>query len=237
MRLARYLAKAGVASRRKSEALIEAGRVTVNGKCITTPAFNVDPHGDTITFDGRSLSLEHHVYYLLHKPAGYTCSASDPHADKLAIELLNLPGEPRVFSVGRLDRDSEGLLLFTNDGKLSHRLLHPSFEVPKAYHVRVTGETAKANLSRLIAGIDDDGERLVAQQARWRQQKPSSGELEIIVNEGKKREVRRLCAALDLKVERLIRVRFGPLLLGNLPAGAYRELLPDELQALRNASD
>ena len=232
IRIAKFLARAGIASRRKSEALVEAGRVSINGKIVTTPATNIDLERDDIRLDGRRVETEPHVYLVLNKPPGYTCSASDPHAERLVAELYP-PGMPRLFTVGRLDRDSEGLILCTNDGDFAQRIAHPRHEIPKEYHVQVEGRVKAASLKTLVTqGIEDDGEHLQATRAVILKTVPGGALLHIILNEGKNREIRRMCEHFGWRVRRLRRVAIGPLKLDNLPPGQTRPLTPNEHRAL-----
>lgn len=234
LRIARYLAMAGIASRRKSEQLIENGRVTVNGRQIISPALNIDQDHDVITVDGQVVKPQEYKYYALNKPPGYLCSASDKHAQKLVTELF--PSDsPRLFTVGRLDKDSEGLILCTNDGKFANRVAHPSNHIPKVYCVTVNGEITAEKMSMLKDGITDQGEFLKATDVK---DLTSSGHsnnqpaIEITVTEGRKREIRRMCKACNWEVVRLIRTRIGPVSLGNLPHAATRELTEDERNQL-----
>ncbi len=236
MRLARYLAKAGVASRRHCETFIAAGRVSVNGEIVRTPATNVRPGHDKVSFDGKPVTVDAHAYYLLNKPPGYTCTAHDPHASHKALDLIDLPDDLRLFSVGRLDKESEGLLLFTNDGELAHRLTHPSFQIVKTYLVWVSGTLHEAWLTQLLQGIEEGGEILKAISATVRQREAGRHLLEIAVAEGKNREIRRMCGWLGLTVIRLVRIRFGPIELGSFPTGDFRPLRAAEVQALRAAA-
>lgn len=237
LRLAKFLAAAGLASRRAAEGLITAGRVAVNGQVVATPACTVEPAHDRVTCDGQPVTLRPTTTVLmLHKPAGYTCSAHDPHAAKLALDLL--PKEAgRLFSVGRLDRDSEGLLLFTNDGDLANRLTHPRFGIPKTYRLLARGRVTRQTCAAFQNGLEHDGEFLKAAEARILGPGPEPGttELEIVLLEGRKREIRRLCSLQHLFVLRLQRLRFGPVALGALAAGAWRPLTDRELAALRRA--
>jgi len=234
VQLARYLAQCGVAARRACDDLIKAGRVTVNGNPgLTTMRVILDQ--DVVAVDGREVRPEELHYYLLHKPSGYTCSAADAHAEYLALDLLQLPHQVRVFSVGRLDRESEGLLLFTNDGELAHRLLHPSYGIRKTYDVEVAGEVTAEGLAALRAGIEDDGERLVALSTEVVDQWTDGAWLRIIVAEGRKREIRRMCRFLGLTVTALRRTQFGPLVLENWRPGHYRRLTAAEVARLRQA--
>lgn len=236
MVLARYLALAGVGSRRANEGLIRAGRVLVNGEVCADVTRRVVPGRDRVACDGRDLDLEPKRYVLLHKPRGYTCSAADRHADKLALDLLADVPE-RLFSVGRLDRDSEGLLLFTNDGDWANRLTHPRYGVEKTYCVTVQGRVTPEALPAMLAGIEDDGELLRATVARVRTPRPDGAVLEIRVREGRKREIRRLCERVGLRVRRLLRTGFGPLELGTFAPGTWRDLTAAEVTRLKEAAN
>ena len=233
MRIARYLARCGIASRRASEALIREERVSVNGTTITNPAFNVSPERDTVRFDDVAVSLPAAVYIALNKPPGYVTSAADSHAEKLVWELLpDSLKEIGLFTVGRLDKESEGLLLVTNDGLFGQRLMHPKYQIEKAYRVTVRGRIAEAWLRQCKAGIMDDDETLRAESVeRVRQAGPVS-ELAFVLVQGKKREIRRLCRAGGLKVERLVRLRIGSVELGALKHGEWRYLEKAELEKL-----
>lgn len=228
MRISRALALAGIAARRKCEQHVLAGEVAVNGEVVKDLSRQVDPGKDRITFRGKPVAAESKVYYLLHKPAGYTTTVSDPHAEKTVFELLpKLPS--RVFPVGRLDRDSTGVLLFTNDGELANRLTHPRYEVGKVYEAKLDRPLEPAALARLRQGI-----RLEDGLARpERVELPAPGAVRLLLREGKKREVRRLFEALGYRVRALCRTSFGPLRLGNLPPGKGRLLTPQEIRSLR----
>jgi 23S rRNA pseudouridine2605 synthase len=235
MRIARYLAAAGLGSRRACEDLVRSGAVTVNGERLDSPARNVVPGEDRICVRGRPVMPEKLVHLALNKPPGYTCSSRDSHADHLVHELV--PTRlGRLFTVGRLDRDSEGLILLTNDGDFSQAVSHPSCEIEKIYQVDCRGEFTSTARERLLAGVQDEGEFLRPRDVILLEQKGGHCRLEFRLGEGRKREVRRLCRAVGLRVERLIRQSIGPLHLGNLASGAWRELSPAEVAALRAAS-
>ena len=228
MRISRALALAGIAARRKCEAHVLAGEVAVNGEVVKDLGRQVEPGKDRITFRGKPVAAEQKVYFLLHKPAGYTTTVSDPRAGKTVFELLpKLPA--RVFPVGRLDRDSTGLLLFTNDGDLANRLTHPRYEVGKVYEARLDRPLEPAALARLKRGIQlEDGP---ARPERVELLAP--GTVRLLLREGKKREVRRIFEALGYRVQALCRTSFGPLRLGDLPAGRGRFLRMEEIAVLR----
>ncbi|MDY0176749.1 MAG: pseudouridine synthase [Lentisphaeria bacterium] len=231
LRLARFLASAGIASRRDCEELIRQGKVQVNDKVVLSPAINVDPDVDLVKFEDKLLQIEKKVYLLLNKPPGFTCSASDPFAKRLVYELV--PKKfGRLFSVGRLDRESEGLLILTNDGDFSQALSHPSRQVPRRYLVACEGYFTSAKRRRMLEGIRDQGELLQATSVQQRGHFKGHAELEIALSSGKKREIRRLCKALDLEVTSLQRIAFGSIELGNLPTGRWRLLDAAEAKTL-----
>jgi len=235
VRLARFLAAAGIASRRSCEELITQGRVCVNGQAVLTPAMSIDPAQDSVTFEGRKVGEEKKVYLLLHKPAGYTCSAHDVHAKKLVFDIV--PDRfGRLFSVGRLDRDSEGLLLLTNDGDLAQALTHPSRQVPKQYRVSCEGSFTTGIRRQMLNGVFDGGEFLQPQAVEQCGHFRGHAELLLTLCEGKKREVRRICKAVGLQVSKLQRVAFGTVELGDLAAGSWRHLSDEEVEALRKIS-
>jgi 23S rRNA pseudouridine2605 synthase len=232
MRLQKYMAAAGVASRRASEELIRAGRVTVNGELVTDPARDVSDQ-DEVRFDGGEplAPAETLVVYALNKPAGVVSTASDPQRRPTVTSLVT--AGTRLYPVGRLDIDTTGLILLTNDGPLAHGLTHPRFEVPKTYRVAITGPpvTDKA-LRSLRDGVKlDDG---VTAPARVR--RIDARTLEITIHEGRKRQVRRMCEAVGHRVRSLQRIAFGPLELGTLSEGASRRLTDAEVRALKRAA-
>jgi 23S rRNA pseudouridine2605 synthase len=232
VRLARYLAACGVASRRASEELIRAGLVQVNGIVVETPATTVTPGRDQVLCRGLPAVCQGTASVLLNKPPGVTCSARDAHARKLVGDLV--PAHlGRLFTVGRLDRDSEGLILLTNDGDLAQRLAHPSNGVERTYEVTVHGDVGEAVLERLRQGIEDAGEFLRPLELTVAQRSREGCVLRFVLGSGRKREVRRLCRAAGLAVVVLRRVQFGPLRLGTLRPGEWRPLTPPELAALR----
>jgi 23S rRNA pseudouridine2605 synthase len=234
-RLQRALARAGYGSRRACERLVVEGRVTVNG---TTAMLGdkADPERDEIRVDGLTVNLDPSVrYYALHKPAGVVATMRDPQGRKDLQSFLPEDG-PRVFPVGRLDRDTEGLLLLTNDGDLANRLLHPSYGVEKEYLAEVEGSPAPRHLARIRAGVDLDDGPAHAKAARIVAASGPRGAIRLVMTEGRKREVRRLLAAVGLPVSRLVRLRVGPVRLGGLPPGATRPLTSDEVRDLLRAT-
>jgi 23S rRNA pseudouridine2605 synthase len=229
-RLQKILARAGLGSRRTSEALIAAGRVRVNGE-VARLGDRADPETDRIEVDGAVVGVRAGlVHYLLNKPAGVVTTASDPHGRPTVVGLV--PAEPRVFPVGRLDADTEGLLLLTNDGELAHRLTHPSFGVEKEYMVEVEGRPTRGVLRRLREGVDlEDGRTAPARASLV-----GDRLLRITIHEGRKRQVRRMCDAVGLPVRRLVRVRIGPVTDRRLAPGQWRPLEQEEVRALERAA-
>ena len=226
-RLQKLLSERGICSRRRAEEYLLGGRVTVNGK-VAALGDKADPDRDEVAVDGRPLPRrEGHTYLMLHKPRGYVTTLSDERGRKTVAQLVT-GCSARVWPVGRLDMDSEGLLLLTDDGALTQRLTHPSHGVEKEYRVRVAGDVAAA-LPILSRPIEDGGEVLCADRV----EQTGPGELRVVIHQGKNRQVRRMCAAAGLTVRRLIRMREGTLLLGDLPLGAWRPLTPQEVEALR----
>lgn len=233
-RLQRALARAGCGSRRACEDLIRSGRVTVNGR-VATLGDRVDPERDAVAVGGHRVSTDPGLRYLaFHKPAGVTTTMRDPHA---AADLRRfLPDEPRVFPVGRLDRETEGLLLLTNDGELANRLAHPRHGVEKEYLAEVEGSPTERHAARLRRGVELEDGPAAAISARAVARTGGRGAVRLVMGQGRKREVRRMLAAVGLPVRRLIRVRIGPLRLGRLRAGEVRELEPEEVRALYRAA-
>lgn len=227
MRLAKFLAAAGVASRRAAEDLIRAGRVTVDGETVADPARDVGDR-DVVAFDGEVIAgPEPRIVYAVNKPLGVVSTASDPQRRRTVVSLVSSP--LRLYPVGRLDLDTDGLILLTNDGALAHRLTHPSFEVPRTYRA-VVGHppVSAAALSALRRGVQLDDGRTAPARAR----RVSPGTIELTIHEGRNRQVRRMCEAVGHPVRRLTRVAFGPLTLGDLAPGSYRRLSPAELDAI-----
>jgi 23S rRNA pseudouridine2605 synthase len=225
VRLNAYLARAGIASRRGAEELIRAGRVTVNGEVVGLATFVEG--GDRVEVDGKEVAPEPLTYVLLHKPAGVVTTASDPHGRPTVVGLVG--HERRVVPVGRLDADTTGVLLLTNDGPLAHRLMHPRYEVDKVYVVDVEGEPEEHALSRLAEGVElEDG---VTAPARVRRLAPSR--LEVTLHQGRKHQVKRMLAAVGHPVTRLHRSSYAGLTADGLEPGEWRELSADELVRLR----
>jgi 23S rRNA pseudouridine2605 synthase len=228
VRLNAWLARAGVASRRKADELIKAGRVTVNGEPGQLNTFvGAD---DDVRLDGEPLAKQRLAYVLLHKPAGVVTTASDPQGRPTVVGLV--PHVSRVVPVGRLDADTTGALLLTNDGELAHRLAHPRYEVDKVYVVELTGKPTDAQLRTLAEGVElDDGRTAPARVRRL-----GASTIEIAIQEGRNRQVRRMVEAIGRRVVRLHRSVYGPLTLEGLEPGAWRELEPSEVELLRSAT-
>ncbi|HXF57089.1 MAG TPA: pseudouridine synthase [Actinomycetota bacterium] len=229
-RLQKVLAAAGLGSRRQAEELIRAGRVTVDGRAATLGE-RVDPRSSLVAVDGVPVPVHPELrYYAFNKPRGVTTTLRDPHARVTLAGFL--PPGPRVFPVGRLDRESEGLLLLTNDGALAHRVQHPRYGVEKEYLVEVEGEVGRPTLAKLLQGVPlEDGEAR-ATAAAVVQRLPGRTSLRVVMREGRKREVRRMLEALGFPVRRLVRVRVGPVRLGRLRPGELRPLEAKEVAAL-----
>jgi len=233
-RLQRALARAGFGSRRACEELIAAGRVTIGGREATL-GDRVDPERDEVRVNGGLISVDPGLRYLaLHKPRGVTTTMKDPHAERDLSRFL--PKGPRVFPVGRLDRDTEGLLLLTNDGELAHRLTHPRYGVEKEYLAEVDGAPTTRQLGRLRRGVELDDGVARAVEARAAGGSKGRGAVRLVMAEGRKREVRRMLEAVGLPVRRLIRLRVGPVRLGRMKPGELRELEPEDVRALYRAA-
>ncbi len=231
MRLAKYLAAAGVASRRAAEEIIRAGRVRVGGLTVADPATDVGP-GDFVAVDGELVrDPKQSVVYALNKPAGVVSTARDPQGRPTVVSLV--PSPLRLYPVGRLDIDVTGLILLTNDGELAHRLTHPRFEVEKTYLAAVANPPVRERALRALRhGVDLPDGRTAPAGAR----RLDAGTLELTIHEGRKRQVKRMCEHVGHPVLRLQRVRFGPLELGSLRPGRHRELAREEIEELRRAT-
>lgn len=237
MRLQKFLARAGVASRRGSEDLMTAGRVRVNGRITTELGTKVDPSQDVVEVDGRSVALGSTcTYLLLHKPRAVVTTMNDPQKRCTVATLVPTGQHPGLFPVGRLDADSTGLLLFTTDGELAHRLLHPKWKVPKTYLALVDGVPTSSECEQLRSGIQlDDGLTAPAEleELTWRD---GATLMQITISEGRKRQVRRMFSAVGHPVLELERTRFGPIELAGLTAGEWRYLTDAEVQLLREVA-
>ncbi len=240
-RLQKILAHAGVASRRKAEEMIVGGRVRVNGKIVSELGSKVNPERDHIQVDGKTVRIEKPVYVILHKPKGYLSDVDEERGKPLALDLV--PIRERLYAAGRLDANSEGLLLLTNDGELAHRITHPRFEHEKEYLVLVEGEPSVDALQKMRKGIWYDGEILRADRIIRAERRQRFGVAErgrswvrVVLHEGKKRQVRHMFAAIGHPVLRLIRSRIGAIELGSLPAGQWRALKENEIRQLKKGT-
>ena len=229
MRLNAYLARAGVASRRRADELIREGRVRVNGE--PGELNTVVGKRDVVEVDGERFALQRLAYVLLNKPAGVVTTASDPHGRKTVVDLV--PAEPRVVPVGRLDVDTTGALLLTNDGDLAHRLAHPRYGVPKVYEADVEGSLSSDDLARLRAGIELEDGLTAPAHARVVARGTRSSRIELTLHEGRKHQVKRMCEAVGHPVRHLHRSRYAELELDGLDRGQWRELEAEEVSALR----
>ncbi len=232
MRLNRYIARCGAASRRGADSLILNGRVRVNGATVTEPGVRVAPDSDVVELDGSILRLpDRFTYMALNKPAGYVVTMSDPQGRPTVAELI-ADAPQAVVPVGRLDLPTEGLLLLTDDGELAQRIAHPSFELDKVYHVVARGVLAARDAAALESGIDLDGRTTSQAAVEVISTERNETHARITIHEGRKRQVRRMFEAVGHPVRRLTRVRVGPIELGDLRSGRWRHLTPTELAAL-----
>ncbi len=232
-RLQKLIAAAGLASRRKAEAWILAGRVSVNGEVISELAHRADPVRDDILVDGAPLPVPRRLALALHKPPGVVTSVSDPHADRVVTDLLGDDVTERVYPAGRLDRESEGLVLMTNDGALMEAMTRPGGAVEKVYVVTVRGRPAPADLDGLRKGAVLGGRRLLPCEIGAVAESGRSSQYRVVLHEGKKNQIRRIFRSIGHPVSRLVRTRIGSVRLGNLEPGQYRELSAAELSELR----
>lgn len=242
VRLQKVLSHAGVASRRAGERLIREGRVQVNGQRVTEMGVQVDPERDVIAVDGRRIEVgAERRYVMLHKPRGYLSVLEDDRGRRAVRDLV--PDAEGLYPAGRLDYNSEGLLLLTDDGALTQRLTHPRYEHEKEYLVLVRGEPSVEALRALRTGIElEEGRTAPARVGRvdqtpWGRAPLGQVWLRVVLHEGRKRQIRRMCQAVGLEVRRLIRVRIGPIELGNLEVGAHRALTAGEVRRLRRAAN
>lgn len=234
-RLQKIIARAGVTSRRKAEDLILAGRVAVNGEVVTELGSGADPDEDLVTVDGRPLEPEEHRYLAVHKPPGVVTSVKDPRGRPVVVDILGQDVDERVYPAGRLDLDSEGLVLLTNDGDLMYRVTRPGGRVGKVYDVTVEGSPDEAELERLRRGIEMDG-RPTLPCGIERLGEGAPGRLRVVLHEGRNQQIRRMFVAIGHPVVRLVRRAIGCLELGDLPAGEWRELTEEEVAALKRAA-
>jgi len=230
-RLQKFLAEAGVGSRRHCELLIQQGKVSVNGKCVTTLGTKIDPAADRVTVGGRPVARQRKVYIALNKPAGVLCTSRDTHGRNRVLDLLPR-SLPRLHTVGRLDYDTEGLLLLTNDGSFSLRLTHPRYKMPKTYRVEVEGKLTSEQIARLLKGVTSEGQTLRAERIFDVRPRGDATELRLVLREGKKRQIRRMLDAVGHPVRRLTRLAVGSIELGNLKQGQWRHLSDEEVHKL-----
>ncbi|MBE7043470.1 MAG: rRNA pseudouridine synthase [Ruminococcaceae bacterium] len=227
MRLQKYMAECGVASRRKCEEIINQGRVKVNGTVVTAQGVQIDPETDAIEVDGQMIAVqEQKIYIMLNKPKGVITSVSDQFGRKSVLDLIDCPY--RLFPVGRLDYDTEGLLLLTNDGEFAYRMTHPGHMVEKCYVAKVKGIPNQAALERLRFGVEIEGKKTAPAKAEWENEA-----VVLTIHEGRNRQVRKMLETVGHPVQELKRVSVGNLLLGNLPVGQWRYLNQNELELLR----
>lgn len=233
-RLQKILARAGVASRRAAEELITAGRVAVDGLVVSQLGVKADSSRQKVTLDGQPLpGPKAKEYWLVHKPAGVVSTVRDPQGRRSVVDLLPPEAGARLYPVGRLDYDSEGLVLMTNDGELAYHLMHPRFHVPKVYRVWVSGQPTAETIARLREGVMIEGRATAPARVHLKGGTPLRSKLSFIIHEGRKREIRLMCAAVGHPVQRLVRVGLGPLHLGELPEGACRRLGSAEVAELK----
>lgn len=233
VRINKFIAEAGICSRRQADLLITNGRVLLNGKKIFELGIKINPTIDIIEIDGKRLTTtnQQFVYIILNKPRGVLTTVRDPFKRPTVMNLVNIPA--RVYPVGRLDQDSEGLLLFTNDGELANRLIHPRHKIKKLYHVRVNGHPSEFNIARLTAGIDIDGKMTLPCAIHRLSQDAHSTQFEVEIKEGRKRQIRRMFQAIGHEVITLQRIQIGPIKLAGLPVGKWRYLSEYEITALK----
>jgi len=231
MRLQKFLSESGVASRRASEAIILEGRVAVNGRIVQTLGTKVLPDQDRVEVDGRAIKPKRKLYVALNKPPGFLCTRKDPLERRTVSDLVPKEWE-HLVSVGRLDRDSEGLIFLTNDGDFALRLTHPRYGVRKIYQATVEGRVEQPMLRKFLAGVEDAGELLKAERARLISANNSQSVVELELGEGRNREVRRLFSSQGCEVTRLQRTQIGRIKLGELPVGKWRTLTATEVNSL-----
>lgn len=237
-RLQKLIAAAGITSRRKAEVLIAAGRVQVNGKVVRDAGTRADAD-DEVRVDGRPLPAAERIYLAIHKPVGVVSSVSDPHADKVVVDLLGPEIKARLFPAGRLDLDSEGLMILTNDGPLMNAMTRPGSGVEKIYEVKVARRPTREAIEWLSGGIELDGRQLMPCRIEPLENQPRGtrgSHFRVVLREGKKNQIRRMFREIGTPVQRLVRVSIGPVVLGKLRVGEYRPLRPKELRELRRSA-
>ena len=234
MNLVVYLARAGAGSRRSCDELVRSGVVSVNGETVTFPRQKIGPD-DVVAVNGEPVEPRELRYLLVNKPRGVASTRSDPHADRVIVDLV--PNGRTLFPVGRLDVDTTGLIVLTNDGALANYLMHPRYGVPKTYSVRVRGKVGRRALAALRSGVELEDGMTAPAEVTLKKQSAKTALLELTIHEGRKHQVRRMCAAVGLPVEELHRRRYGPITDKGLEPGGHRELNGDEIEALRRASE
>ena len=235
VRLQKFLAEAGIGSRRRCEQLIQQGKISVNGQHVVRLGTKIDPQTDRVTLGTKPVAPQRKIYIALNKPAGVLCTSRDTHGRKRVLDLLP-PSLPRLYTVGRLDRDTEGLLFLTNDGSFSLRLTHPRFKMPKTYLVEVEGELKSEQIARLLDGVDSEDQRLRAEKVFQVLRRGAHTVLRLVIREGKKRQIRRMMAAVGHPVVRLIRLSVSSVNLGDLKTGQWRYLTDEEVHKLMQIS-
>lgn len=236
MRINKFLAECGIASRRNCETLVTAGRVKVNGKTVTMLATDVDPEFDLVSVDEKPVKpISRHLYLALNKPKGYVCTTNDEFGRKTVMDFFEgkYPGK-RIFPVGRLDYDTEGLLILTTDGDLSNRLMHPRNEIPKTYVAKIEGEIAESDLNKLRQGVILDGVKTKKCKVRLLGTENNVSRVEVVITEGRNRQVRRMFESINRDVIFLKRTAIGDIKLGGLYRGNFRELKENEIEYLKN---
>jgi 23S rRNA pseudouridine2605 synthase len=235
VRLQKFMADNGVASRRKSEELIASGKVKVNG-VVASIGDKVNPKKDKITVSGKRIAVDNElVYIMLHKPRGFITTMNDEHDRNCVAQLVSDVGK-RIYPIGRLDRESEGLLLLTNDGELANAITHPKKHVPKTYRVTVRPSITESQITALSTGIEIDGRVTMPSEVHILEKQEGRVVISITIYEGRNRQIRKMCEALSLEVARLKRISVGPVKLGMLPQGKYRHLTDDEVRKLKIAA-
>lgn len=231
MRLNKFLSNSGVASRRKCDELISQGKVFVNGKVVSELGLQINEKKDKVTVEGKQIKLpSSFVYIKLNKPKGYACTAHDEKGRKTIYELIDT--DERLFSIGRLDYDTEGLILLTNDGDFANKVAHPKYAIEKEYRVTVEGQIKESELAVLRKGVVVDGERMPSAKVEFLSSDDKFTKLSVVIDEGQNRQIRRMFEAIGKSIRLLKRVRIGQVRLGGLKRGDYRDLTEDELNSL-----
>lgn len=234
MRINKYIASGGICSRRKAEEYINQGLVKVNGKTVTALSFEVDEYNDTVTVSGNKIvPVKRTIYIMMHKPKGCVCTLKDDKGRKTVMDYLSDFSDTRLFPVGRLDYDTEGLLLLTNDGDVANKLTHPSTEIPKTYIAKVKGLLQESDLAALRNGVTLDGVKLRRCKVKFLDQKDDVARYEVTIHEGKNRQIHRMFEFVGKEVEFLKRIKIGEIRLGGLSRGAYRYLTDKEVSFLK----